>query len=138
MATVVEEIEAVLFAQVLELELTGAPDIAMPNVAFKPVVGHPYVRVMHFPNRNTRLFIKGSAPHLHQGILQFTIVSPLNVGPAIATQLAGEIAEQFPADLDLFDGDLRVRIQQAPDIIPADKGDVSWDARVDVLYEALT
>lgn len=135
--TVEASIEVALFTRAMELDVTGSPEIAWPNMPFNPTQGQTYLRVDHFPNRNTRLLVKGSAPHLRQGILQITIVTPLDKGPTPATELAGEIAAHFPADLDLFDDGVRVRIQQAPDIIPAEKMDVSWNARVDVRYEAL-
>lgn len=135
--TIESSIEVALFTQVLEMDLTGEPRIAWPNVSFTPVVGVSHIKVDHFPNRNTRTLIKGSAPHTRQGILQFTVVTPLNGGATVATNLAGEIAEHFPADLALYDDGVKVRIQQAPDVIDPQDTDVSWTVRVDVRYEAL-
>jgi hypothetical protein len=140
MPTIAESIEAALFAHTLTLDVTGDPPLAWPNTTFpeegeaKPAT---YVEVIHLPNRNTRYFMNGGDPHLRQGILQLTIFTPLLVGPTPATTLAGEIAEHFPADLALFEDDIKVRIQKAPDIIAADKtdDDVSWSARCDVYYE---
>lgn len=134
--TVESSIEAALFAHALALSITGSPELAWPNTPFTPPAGSPYIRVDHFPNSSTRRFLKGSDPHLRQGILQLIVVTPLNGGPSVATGLAGEIAEHFPADLDLFEGGIRIRIQQAPSIMPADKTDVSWDCIVSVRYEA--
>lgn len=142
MPTIEQSIETALLTHAAALDLTGDPPIAYPNITF-PAPGEEkpatYIEVRHFPNRNTRRFLKGSDPHIRQGILQFTIFTPLNVGPTPATALAGEIAEHFPADLALFEDDIKLRIQQAPDIIPAEKTDdgVSWSARCDVRYEAL-
>lgn len=133
--TVEEKIEAALFARVRTLDLDGDPPLAWPNIAFKPPAG-PYVRVEHLPNRVTRLFLKGSAPHLRQGILQLTVVTPLNAGPEDATALAGAVAEHFPADLALYEDGIKVRVQRAPDVMPAEKSDTSWSVRVDVYYDS--
>ena len=138
--TIPEQIEAALFARVLALDVTGSPPLAWPNTTFpeegqeKPAT---YVEVRHLPNRNSRFLLSGAAPHLRQGILQLTIYTPLTDGPAPATKLAGELAEHFPADLALFEDDIKVRIQQAPDIIPAETtaDGVSWSTRVDVRYD---
>ncbi len=138
--TIEEKIEAALFARVIALAFDPAVPIAWPNVPF-PADGEPkpttYIEVIHFRNANTRLFLKGSSPHLRQGILQLTVITPLHGGPSPATKLAGEIAAQFPADLPLFNDDVKVRIQQAPDVMTADKTEVSWNVPVSVRYEAL-
>lgn len=132
-----QSIEAALFGHVRDLDLDDAP-IAWPNVPFTPTSpASIYVRVQHLRNVNTRFFAKGSDPHLRQGILQLTVVAPLNVGPQVATTLAADIAEQFPADLALYEDGVKVRIQQAPDVITPEKTDVSWDVRIDVRYESL-
>lgn len=140
MPTVPENIETALFDRALTLSITGDPPLAWPNIPFpdegedKPTT---FIEVRHFPNNNTRLALKGSDPHMRQGILQFTIFTPRNEGYDLATTLAGEIADHFPADLALFEDDVRVRIQRAPDIITAEvtSDNVSWSSRVDVHYE---
>ena len=134
--TIESNIEAALFAHVLALDIDGDPPLAWPNVEFTPPAG-PYIRVDHFRNANGRLFLKGSDPHLRQGILQLTVVTPLHGGPSLATGLAGSIAEHFPADLALFEEGTKVRIQAAPDVMSFDKTDVSYDCPVSVRYEAL-
>jgi hypothetical protein len=142
MATVPEQIETALFARALTLDITGDPPLAWPNIPFpdegedKPLT---FIEVRHFPNRNTRLLLNGFGPHLRQGILQFTIYTPRNGGYDSATQLAGQIAEHFYSDLKMFEDNVKVRVQQAPDIIPAEvtEDQVSWSARVDVRYECL-
>lgn len=131
-----ERIETALFASVQALDLAGGPSLAWPNVAFTPPSpDEAYVRVQHLRNANVRPFVKGSDPHLRQGILQLTAVAPLHVGPAPATTLAAAIAWQYPAGLDLFQSGIKVRIQAAPNVAAAEKTDVSWNARVDVPYE---
>ncbi len=133
-ATIEESIEAALFAKVLELtDLDGDPTFAWPNMPFDPPTGAPWIRVDHFPNKVTRLFSKGSNPHLRQGILQLTVHAPLNGGAP--TALAGSIAAQFPADLEMFEDGIKLRIQAAPDVFPPDKTDTSWDVPVSISYE---
>jgi len=138
--TIEEKIEEALYVHVAALAaLDGMPSIAWPNDAFPvPPETKPgtYIELRLMPNDNTRLFLNGGAPHMRQGILQLTVFTPLLVGSAPATALAGEIAEFFPADLDLFNDGVRVRIQQAPDVLPGDKDDVSWMVPISIRYEA--
>ncbi len=143
MPTIEESIEAALFAHVRDLEFDNAVPIAWPNVDFpgKNSSGVPlpmpptFIRVQHLPNNNNRLFIKGASPHLRQGILQLIVVTKLNAGAPPATAVAGSIAEQTPADLELFKDTIRIRIQAAPDVLAAVKTDVSWDLPVSIRYE---
>ena len=135
--TIEEKIEAALFDRVHALGLTPALPVAWPNMAFTPPApGGHYLRVDHLPNVNSRLFMKGSAPHRRQGILQLTVVMPLNQGAPPATAKAGQVAEKFPADLRFEKDSVRVRIQAAPDVLAAVKTDVSWDLPVSIRYEA--
>jgi len=140
MATIDEAIKAALTAQIEALELTDDPPIAWPNEHFEaPNPPAPYIDVDFIPNRNTRLVL-GSAPHLRQGILQLTVKVPINTGTETADELAGSIAEQFPADLTLFEDDIKVRIQQAPDVLPGSKSanSVWWETVVSIRYESLS
>lgn len=141
MATTIEQsIEAALFAHVAALEFDDDVPVEYPNTPFpgegqdKPAT---YIEVRHFRNANQRMSMKGSDPHLRQGILQLTVITPLNAGPNNATALAGQVAQQFPADLALFSAGVKIRVQAAPDVLSADKTDVSWDVPVSVRYEAL-
>lgn len=140
--TIEEKIEAALFARVDLLSLVGDPPVALPNVPFPdPSTGDDkpdtFVEVRLFFNKNTRLFLRGTDPHLRQGILQFTVFTPRDGGYTLATKLAGEIALHFPADLILTEDDVRVRIRNAPDVVGAEETEdkVSWSGRVDVSYE---
>jgi hypothetical protein len=134
MSTIEEKIEAALFARVASLDLTPALLVAWPNVPFTPPAT-AYLQVLHFPNRNTRIFLNGSDPHYRQGILQLTVAAPLNAGTVTATGLVGDIAEHFPADLALYSAGIKIKIQAAPRVWPADKTDAWWNVQVDVPYE---
>lgn len=131
--TVEEKIWAALVAHIDDLDLAGDPPLAWPNRKSDP--GKPYIRVDHFRNRNERVHIKGSAPHLRQGILMLTVVAPLHAGTRDALALAGVIAEHFPADLELDNDGVRVRVQAAPDVGSGIKQDASWDVPVSIRYE---
>lgn len=136
--TLEDKIETALLSRVNTLEFDDVVPIALPNNDFPPAGQDKpatYIEVRHFRNANSRLFLKGSAPHMRQGILQLTVKTPLNVGPRIANDLAGEIAEHFPADLALFLNGVKVTIQAAPDVLSADKTDISWEVPVSIRYE---
>ncbi len=123
-------IETALFTYAATLD----PPIAWPNIKFDPAA--TYTRVEHLPDRNQRLFAKGTNPHLRQGTLRLTVVSPLNAGAPQATRAAGTIARAFPADLDLYDHGVKVRIQGAPIVGQAFPTDAAWVVPVNVRYHA--
>lgn len=136
MTTVPTSIERALFEHLRDIDLDPALQIAWPNIAFSSPVGASYLRVDHLRNDNTRYFARGDAPSLYQGILQITVVSPLNRNPQEVTEVAGLVAEHFPPDLDLFEDGVRVRIPKWADISSPDKTDASWNVMVSVRYEA--
>lgn len=144
-ATIEEKIETALFdfARALGPELEGAPPLAFPNVSFPADGGAPpavYIEIRHFRNDNHRLYSKGSNPHLRQGILQLTVMTPIDddEGSLLSTRLAGSIAESFPADLDLFEDGVRVTIQKAPTVGGGLKvhADTKWAVPVSVWYQS--
>lgn len=131
--TIEEKIQRALGGRVAALVLSPPLTIAWPNNVLAPAP--PYLRIDYFPNRNQRIVIKGSGPHRRLGILQITVVSPLNVGPDPSLSIAGRVAEHFPADLELHYDGVGVRIRQAPDVLPASKEDASWDVPISIEYE---
>lgn len=131
--TIEEKIQRALGGRVEKLSLSLPLTVAWPNNIAAPAP--PYLRIDYFPNRNQRIGIKGSGRHRRLGILQITIVSPLNVGPDPSLAIAGRVAEHFPADLELHYDGVSVRIRQAPDVLPASKEAASWDVPVSVEYE---
>ena len=133
--TVEEAIEAALFGAVRDLDVVEDDRKAWPNVPFTPPSGEAYLRVALLPNGNQRLFMKGSDPHLFLGILQLTVVAPLNQGSSAATQLAGEVAAEFRADEALYESGIKVRIERAPDIGQAFPVDAAWIVPISIRYE---
>lgn len=144
-ATTIEaKIERALMNRVTSLVLNPVLPISWPNFDFpgknpdgtaKPMPAS-YIRVQHFPNRNTRLTLGSNDPVWRRGFLQLTVVTPLNKGAEPAKEIAGKIAEYFPADLPLDYGGVRVRVVTAPDVAPEIETDISWDVPVSVYYES--
>ena len=131
--TIEEKIDAALGARVASLALSPPLAVAWPNNVFE--AAPPYLRVAFFRNRNQRIGIKGSSPHRRLGILQVTVVTPLNAGPGPAVSIAGRIAEHFPADLVLDHDGISVRIEAAPDVLSDTKDEASWNVPVSIRYE---
>lgn len=120
--------------------LSGTPGIAWPNDPFtKPNPPAPWLDIDVFANTNTRRAIKGDNAHIRQGIVQITVSVPKNTQTEVVRDLADEIAEFFPADLQLFENGVKVRIQRAPDVMSgAESSDgVWWEKPVSIPYESL-
>ncbi|WP_024586007.1 DUF4128 domain-containing protein [Aliihoeflea sp. 2WW] len=137
MPSIEESIETALFTRANGLAALTGLAISWPNVSFTAPLSGRYLRVSHLPNQTQRLFIN-SAAHRRPGILQISVVVPLNVGASAATRMAGQVAEHFPMDLRMTPGGVSVRVTKAPDIAPALKEDAAWIVPVSVSYEALT
>lgn len=105
-------------------------------MSFTAPLSGRYLRVSHLPNQTQRLFIN-SATNRRPGILQISVVVPLNVGASAATRVAGQVAEHFSMDLRMTSGGVSVRITKAPDIAPALKEDAAWIVPVSVSFETL-
>jgi len=135
--TVEEAIEAALFGAVHDLVAFDAAHKAWPNVVFNPPAGEAYLRVSLLPNSGQRFFMNGYNPHLYLGILQLTVVAPLNAGSSEATRLAGEVAIEFPADRTFYESGINVRIERAPDVGQAFPVDASWNVPVSVRYDCI-
>lgn len=91
---------------------------------------------MLLPNRNLRPLLAGADPHFRQGILQLTVVAPLNRGASLPIALAGAVAAHFSADTALYRGSVKVRVQAAPDVAPGFATERSYNVPVSVRYEA--
>lgn len=135
MPTIQGSIEAALFARVASLALSPAIPVAWPNVSFTPPTAG-YLRVTHVPNIARRLFLGSTDPHQRLGLLQVDAFTPLNKGASAATEIAGMVAEHFPADLKMTSGTVTVRVTKAPDVAQAIADDAFWFVPVTVSYEA--
>ena len=134
--TVEEKIQAALLARVETLSTTPAMEVAWPNKPRTGAVSVAHIEVALLPNRNQRPFLDGADPHFRQGILQLTVVSPLNGGSSAAIALAGAVAAHFPADTALYQDDVKVRVQAAPDVAQGFTTERSYNVPVSIRYES--
>lgn len=114
MPTIEASIQTALFARAASLVLSPVHPVAWPNVSFTVPASKKYVRVTHFPNSTDRLYLGNNDPHRHQGILQLTVVAPINSGEALAREIAGQIADHFRAGLKLNSSGVRVNVTKRP------------------------
>jgi uncharacterized protein DUF4128 len=136
MASPEENIENALFSRAAGLTaLTGLP-VFWPNVGNNPPSDGRYLAVSLLPNHNDRFLLAGNDPHYRQGILQVNVMMPRNAGQTPSTQIAGQVASHFPADLALFSEDVKVKLQKVPDVMSALSTDAAWMTPVSVYYEA--
>lgn len=143
MATTEANIEKALFGRVATLVLNPALPIAWPNKEFpgKSSLGVQlpmpleYIRVDHFLNKNHRMFLGSSDPSWRTGFIQLLVVIPLNKSSTAAIEIAGKVAEHFPADLLLYSEGIRVKVMAAPDVGSFIETPISWNTPVTVYYE---
>lgn len=81
--------------------------------------GERQIRVQHLPNRTSRPFISADDPSLHKGILQLTVVYPVNQGELGAREIAGTVADHFDVDTLMSYGGITVRSVKRPDVAPS-------------------
>ena len=134
--TIEEKISAALLVRVETLVTTPVMAVAWPNRPSSPAVDAPYLEVALLPNRNLRPFLDGADPHFRHGILQLTVVTPLNGGSSAAIALAGAVAAHFPADTALYQDDVKVRVQAAPDVGQGFTTERSYNVPVSIRYES--
>lgn len=128
------DIETSLFDRVASLVLSPVLEVAWPNTNYDPPADEAYIAVKQFPNGATRYSQTGADPQQYIGILQLTVVTPLNKGPANATQIAGEVAEHFNTGLIMRSGAVKVIVTKAPEVATAITTDSSYDVPVSVEY----
>ena len=105
-----------------EMELAGAPyPTAFPNVAFPPK-DHPeysskiYLEVRHF--RNTNVSSEWGTGRDLMGILQISVVDPLQAGELTALGIASLIVEYFKKNTNLWtEGMERILIYESPTVL---------------------
>lgn len=124
-----------LRGRVEALALSPALPVAWPNEAFTPPAG-PYLKIEHVPNRTLRIFIPSTSPHHYRGILQIGVMTKLNQGVGYPTEIAGDIADHFPADLKLPAHGVMLRVTSHPSIGPAQPQATHLMIPVSIDYEA--
>lgn len=113
---------------------------ASPPVASGQPV--PYVEAHFEPNRTIRHFIGSNDPHEYPGLLLLTLCWPLaNVGTGSGKthkdairEIAGKIAEHFPADFCMPFQGVSVRVTGAPSVLGSYRDDhyMRTQVRVDL------
>lgn len=109
-------IPALLFDRLAALTLSPALPIAWPNVAFAGTGAH--LEVQYLPNRNVRPFVADDGETIHQGLLQVSVVTPLDAGITPALETAGLVVEYFPAGLALSGSGVTARVTAKPSVAP--------------------
>lgn len=108
----------VLIRALLEVQLNAispAIQTAFENAPFSPVAPTPWQRVNLLPAKTLNPTF-GDRFKRETGILQITLNYPENAGAQAATTRAELIRAQFYRGLALFNGTLRVLIDEAPSI----------------------
>ena len=143
MSTIKTKIWLALRARVESLVLSPVHPIAWPNENFTPPASvlAPYLEVMHLPNTSDRLFINRGDANRYSGILQISAMYRLGTphGETMAGEIAGLVAEHFPADLYMPYSDIRLRVTKDPDVAQGFRDDETqrWKTPVSIRYELL-
>lgn len=125
-----------LKARLAALTFSPVLQIAWPNVDFTPPSG-TYLRVDDLRNTTDRVVISNGGPHRQQGIMQVTVMAPVNSGENAALEIAGQIADWFMAEPRLSFTGGSVRITKRPDIVSLKSPDgTRWQLPVSVSWEA--
>lgn len=106
------KIMAALFGRLATLALSPALPIAWPNLSFTAPASKKFLRVQYVPNVTNRRFVNSDGRHEYLGLLQVSVQWPIGTGEAQPREVAGKVADQFPADLRLLIADGYVRIAQ--------------------------
>lgn len=89
-----------------------------PETSYTPDPLKRYLRVTWTPNQTQRQFIGSNDPHRRPGVLQIDVFGTVSQGSARAIEVAGQVAQHFPADLVLTFMGAKVRVMKAPSIGP--------------------
>lgn len=114
--------------------------ISWPGVAFTPPSDSngplPYLAITFIPNGAERRFIGSTDPHRFIGMLQVSVFWPKNKGEVAPRNVAGAVADHYPADMRLVNGSVTVRITNRPDVAPMLVEDARIQIPVSIEFEA--
>lgn len=75
------------------------------------------LEVTHLVNRPLRRALKGTNPHVREGILQIgVLVATGETNPSYPQEIAGDVADHFPVDVPLRYDDIAVQVYEAPEV----------------------
>ena len=92
--------------------LTTSLPIAYPGKVYVPT-GADYMRVTHLVNTPIRIGLHGSTPLDRLGIMQLDLFQKLDRHEVEYIAAAQDIADQFPRDMRLTEGDTTVVVVQS-------------------------
>jgi hypothetical protein len=92
------------------------PIVWTDGSAYSPNPNQPYLRCTWTPNTTQRQFIGSKDPHRRPGILQIDVMGTKAQGSGVAREVAGQVAQHFPADMRLRFMDVKVRVLRAPSV----------------------
>lgn len=122
----------------LESKLNGispALSTAWQNVAFTPVAGTPYQRVFLMPAEPDNPTM-GDDFYREQGILQVSLMYPLQAGAGVAEARAEKIRTAFKRGTSMVSGSITVRISRTPEIGQGRVDGDRWHVPVKCTYFA--
>ncbi len=136
-ATIETSIREAIEARVATLPMAGSyPVVWSDGPSYDPSASTPYIRASFFPNTTRRMFIGSGDPHQRLSLMQLDFMAPKSWTGKQATQVAGQIAEHFAADLRMTFGDVTCRVTAAPHVTAPMAGDVFMQVPVTVGLEA--
>lgn len=107
--------------------------IAWENAKAAPTL--PYLRVNLLPASTTAPDL-AALSRTYRGVFQITVVAPIDIGPALADAIVGELETLFPAALTLTQSGLSIQITDPASAAPALQDDDSYRVPVSLLYRA--
>lgn len=136
--TVEADIFSALMARVASLP--GDTPVAWPNKQYPPEGqsrAPTYLVVSVVPNRPLRPHISSDDEHIHRGILNISVLSPLNGGAGGRPDLPGQVAAHFAADTRMRSGDTTIRVVEHPQVAQSYRDEDRWRTPVLVWYESI-
>jgi len=106
MSTYFNDIEAALMTQLSTL--SGAPDIAYPNINYEPTTGSAYLRANMIPVETLQASLGTSGKDETNGILQIDVVQPAGEG---RSTLPDSIADHFKRGTVMSYNGVNVRVR---------------------------
>lgn len=86
------------------------------QTSYTPTPTQRYLRCTWTPNQTQRQFIGSNDPHRRPGVLQIDVMGLKTQASAVAREVAGQVAQHFPADMKLSFGGVKVRVMHDPSV----------------------
>lgn len=109
--TGLDEIESALNQRLTMLQ--GLPDVAWPNMPFKPTMGSPYFRPSLIPGEPIQAGVGTDAMNEQTGIYQVTVFVPAGTGTQQLRGICKELEAHFKRGIELTYGAVAVKIRKS-------------------------